>query len=131
MAPGQLQLFDVRNDIGKTREVSTENGDAVQRLTALADVAQLKLGDIDRPGRERRPAERVANPVPLLNRPQKCQLIVLRADLVVLVRACQPIRDARFSCREPRRFFGIEWDWPTAAQMAWLAGHNGMFSGGS
>jgi len=64
-APGQLQLFDVRNDVGETREVSAKNAGVVQRLTALAEVARLKFGDTNRPGREQRPAGHVANPVPL------------------------------------------------------------------
>jgi arylsulfatase A len=64
-APGQLQLFDVRNDVGESKEVSAANADVVQRLTALAEVARLDLGDADRPGRAQRPAGHVANPVPL------------------------------------------------------------------
>jgi arylsulfatase A-like enzyme len=64
-APGPLQLFDVRNDVGETREASAENADVVQRLTALSEVARLELGDTDHPGRDQRPSGRVTNPVPL------------------------------------------------------------------
>jgi hypothetical protein len=43
MAPGQLQLFNVRNDVGETRAVSAENAETVQRLTALAEVRGWNL----------------------------------------------------------------------------------------
>jgi arylsulfatase A-like enzyme len=65
-APAALQLFDVRNDVGETREVSTERGDVVRRLTALAEKARGELGDLNRTGRGQRPAGHVASPVPLM-----------------------------------------------------------------
>jgi len=60
-----LQLFDVRNDVGETREVSVEHSDVVRQLTALAEVARRELGDTNHPGRGQRPAGFSANPLPL------------------------------------------------------------------
>lgn len=59
-------LFDVRNDVSETREVSADHPDVVQHLTALADAARKELGDMNKPGRGQRPAGQVANPRPLL-----------------------------------------------------------------
>ena len=59
-------LFDVRNDVGETQEVSTNHPDVVQRLTKLADTTRQELGDVNKPGRGQRPAGHVANPQPLV-----------------------------------------------------------------
>jgi arylsulfatase A-like enzyme len=65
-APAPLALYDVRSDIGETRELSSTHPDIVQRLTLLADAARHELGDTNRPGRGQRPAGHVANPKPLV-----------------------------------------------------------------
>jgi arylsulfatase A-like enzyme len=59
------QLFDVRHDVGETRELSAENSEIVRRLTALAESARRELGDTDRAGTGQRPAGHVDNPRPL------------------------------------------------------------------
>ena len=58
----EAALYDVRNDIGETREVSTERPDIVSRLLALAEDARADLGDIDRTGANQRQAGWVENP---------------------------------------------------------------------
>jgi arylsulfatase A len=55
-APSPLELYDVRNDVSETREVSAEHPDVVARLTALAERARAELGDMDTPGTGQRPA---------------------------------------------------------------------------
>lgn len=64
-APSKAELYDVRNDVRETREVSAENPAVVKRLLALADQAREELGDMDRDGRGQRPAGWVENPQPL------------------------------------------------------------------
>jgi arylsulfatase A-like enzyme len=59
-------LYDLRNDIGETKEVSASHPDIVARLTALADKAREDLGDLNRPGKNQRPAGHVDNPKPQL-----------------------------------------------------------------
>jgi arylsulfatase A-like enzyme len=63
-APGPLALYDVRGDVGETREVSADHPDIVQRLTTLAQAARDELGDTGRPGRGQRPAGHAADPQP-------------------------------------------------------------------
>jgi arylsulfatase A len=58
-------LYDVRNDVGETRELSAQYPDVVDRLTNLAKAARVELGDTDRPGSGQRPAGYVAQPQPL------------------------------------------------------------------
>jgi arylsulfatase A len=65
-AAAPLQLFDVRNDCGETREVSADHADVVQRLTAFANVARRELGDHNLPGRAQRPAGHEPHPLPLV-----------------------------------------------------------------
>ena len=60
--PCPAELYDVRNDIGETREVSAEHPEVVERLTALAERAREDLGELDREGRDQRPAGWVDNP---------------------------------------------------------------------
>lgn len=57
-------LYDVRNDISETKEVSAQHPDIVARLTGLADQAREDLGDLGHPGKNQRPAGRVNNPKP-------------------------------------------------------------------
>jgi arylsulfatase A-like enzyme len=65
-APAPLELYDVRNDVGETKEVSADNPEVVKRLLALADKAREELGDMDKPGKGQRPAGHLENPRPLL-----------------------------------------------------------------
>lgn len=65
-APAPLALYDVRNDVGETREVSADHPQVVKRLTSLADAARQELGDTNRPGPGQRPAGFAANPQPLV-----------------------------------------------------------------
>ncbi len=64
------QLYDVRHDIGETREVAAEHPDVVARLLASAEQAREDLGDLDRPGANQRPAGWVENPQPQLLTPR-------------------------------------------------------------
>jgi arylsulfatase A-like enzyme len=59
-APSKLELYNVRDDVGETRELSAEHPDIVRRLTELAEAAQIEIA------RAQRPAGHVANPKPLL-----------------------------------------------------------------
>ncbi len=58
------ELYDVRNDISETRQVSAEHPDVVQRLLSLAEDARADLGDTDREGANQRPAGWVDDPSP-------------------------------------------------------------------
>ena len=58
------ELYDVRDDLSETREVSAEQPEVVARLAALAERARVELGDLDRPGEGQRPAGWVADPKP-------------------------------------------------------------------
>lgn len=58
----EAQLYNLREDIGETREMSGDRPDIVKRLMALADQARADLGDIDRDGANQRPAGWVDNP---------------------------------------------------------------------
>jgi len=68
-APARLELYDVRNDVGETREASGADPDVVRRLLALAERVRAELGDGDRPGRGQRPAGQVEHPRPLTQPP--------------------------------------------------------------
>lgn len=57
-------LYNVRDDLGETKDVSAQHPDIVARLTALADKAREDLGDLGREGKGQRPAGRVDNPKP-------------------------------------------------------------------
>jgi len=60
----EAELYDVRNDIGETREVAAGNPDVVRRLLAMAECARVDLGDTDREGANQRPAGWVDDPKP-------------------------------------------------------------------
>jgi arylsulfatase A-like enzyme len=64
--PQKLELYDVRNDVGETSEVSAQNPEVVQRLLSLAERARSELGDVDRPGSGQRSAAFVENPKALV-----------------------------------------------------------------
>ncbi len=61
-----LKLYDLEADIGETNNVADQHPDVVQRLLALAEKAREDLGDVNRKGRNQRPAEWVVTPKPLL-----------------------------------------------------------------
>lgn len=50
------RLFDVRNDVGETREMALDQPEVVVRLKALADAAREELGDFGKEGKGQRPA---------------------------------------------------------------------------
>lgn len=64
-APSKAALYNVRDDVGETREVSAEHPEIVARLTAMADRTRRELGDGEQTGPGQRPAGLVANPQPL------------------------------------------------------------------
>jgi arylsulfatase A len=66
-APAKAALYDVRQDIGETREVSAQHPDVVKRLEGLAARAREELGDVGREGKGQRPAGwvEVAKPLTL------------------------------------------------------------------
>lgn len=61
-APSPLQLFNVRDDIGETQEVSAQQPEVVARLLKLAEAARADLGDDDHEGPGQRPAGLVQTP---------------------------------------------------------------------
>ncbi len=67
--PAPLELYDVRNDISETREVSPANPGIVARLTKLAERGRREVGDVDAPSAGQRPSGWVEDPKPLLLAP--------------------------------------------------------------
>lgn len=61
-----LQLYNLDSDIAEKNNVADKNPDVVKRLLALAEKARDDLGDLDRKGKNQRPAGWVENPKPLL-----------------------------------------------------------------
>jgi arylsulfatase A len=61
-----LRLYDLQTDIGEQKNVAARHPDVVKRLTRLAEKAREDLGDVDRPGKNQRPAGFVAHPAPRL-----------------------------------------------------------------
>ncbi|MCA9258627.1 MAG: sulfatase-like hydrolase/transferase, partial [Planctomycetales bacterium] len=62
--PGRLtsaELYDLKSDVGETRDVAAEHPDQVERLTALAASLRERLGDslTNTKGSERRPSARL------------------------------------------------------------------------
>ncbi len=62
----KAELYDVRNDIGETREAAAAHPDVVERLLSLAERAREDLGDLGREGAGQRPAGWVDEPEPQL-----------------------------------------------------------------
>lgn len=60
------QLFNVRDDVGETEEVSAAHPEVVERLLSLANEIRREIGDMDNAGTGQRPAGHVDHPVPLL-----------------------------------------------------------------
>jgi arylsulfatase A-like enzyme len=63
-AASSAELYDLEADLGETRNLAKAHPAVVTRLLALAEKARDDLGDIDRPGRNQRPAGFVADPTP-------------------------------------------------------------------
>jgi arylsulfatase A-like enzyme len=61
-----LQLYNLDADIGEQNNVADENPDVVKRLLAFAEKARGDLGDLNRNGKNQRPAGWIENPKPLL-----------------------------------------------------------------
>jgi arylsulfatase A len=68
-ASARVALYDVRRDVGETREVAADHPDVVERLTAMAARIRRELGDGDQLGIGQRPAGSVENPQPLVTVP--------------------------------------------------------------
>jgi arylsulfatase A-like enzyme len=66
--PAEAALYDLDADIGETNNVVAAHAEVAQRLMALAAAAREDLGDGARPGKNQRPAGRVAKPVPQVSR---------------------------------------------------------------
>ncbi|TKJ36062.1 MAG: arylsulfatase [Planctomycetes bacterium B3_Pla] len=62
--PSHAELYDLEADLGETRNLANEHPDVVTRLLALVEKAREDLGDVDRPGKNQRPAGFVAEPTP-------------------------------------------------------------------
>jgi arylsulfatase A-like enzyme len=56
-----LELYDLENDRGETRDVADEHPDVVERLKTLGDKARKELGDSEQTGEEVRPVGRIIN----------------------------------------------------------------------
>jgi arylsulfatase A-like enzyme len=61
-AKAVAELYNVRDDLGETQEVSGQHAEIVARLLKLADQARAELGDEGREGAGQRPAGLVENP---------------------------------------------------------------------
>jgi hypothetical protein len=62
MERAEARLFDVRNDVGETREVAGEHPEVVARLMKMAEAAREELGDLGREGKGQRAAGWVERP---------------------------------------------------------------------
>jgi arylsulfatase A-like enzyme len=54
--PSPARLYDLVADLGETNNLVDAHPDVVRRLTLLADQARDDLGDLNRPGKNQRPA---------------------------------------------------------------------------
>ncbi len=64
----EAQLYDLKTDIGETKNLARQYPEIVTRLLSLAKKARADLGDVDQPGTHQRPAGVVADPTPRLLR---------------------------------------------------------------
>ena len=60
----EVQLYDLKADVGETMNLARQHPDIVRRLLALAEKARADLGDVGQPGAHQRPAGVVADPTP-------------------------------------------------------------------
>jgi arylsulfatase A-like enzyme len=67
--PAPARLYDLVGDLGETNNLVEEHLDVVGRLTALAEQAREDLGDLNRPGKNQRPAAFVKTPTPRVMEP--------------------------------------------------------------
>jgi arylsulfatase A-like enzyme len=67
--PVPARLYDLVADLGETRNVVEDHPEVVARLTALAEQARQDLGDLDRSGRDQRPAAFVDTATPRVMEP--------------------------------------------------------------
>jgi arylsulfatase A-like enzyme len=65
------ELYNLDADIGETTDRAAEQPEVVARLNGYLEEARADLGDGEMPGKNVRPAGRIANPVFLLPRPGK------------------------------------------------------------
>jgi len=63
-AASTAELYDLKADLGETRNLAKANPEVVMRMLVLAEKAREDLGDIDRPGKNQRPAGFIADPTP-------------------------------------------------------------------
>lgn len=62
----RVELYDVRNDVQESQEVSQQHPEVVERLRRLAQRTAAEIGDGERAGKGERPAGLIENPKPLL-----------------------------------------------------------------
>ena len=58
------RLYDLLADLGETHNLAETRPEVVQRLLGLAERARVDLGDVNRPGKNQRPAGYAENPTP-------------------------------------------------------------------
>ena len=63
---GSMRLYDLRQDLGETANVSRRHPEVVKRLLTIAEEARQDIGDRGRRGRNQRSCGRVSNPRPQL-----------------------------------------------------------------
>jgi len=62
--PQPAALFNLETDLGETSNLVDAQPDVARRLTALAEKARADLGDLNRPGKDQRPAGMVETATP-------------------------------------------------------------------
>ena len=60
------RLYDLVADLGEATNLADKHPDVVEHLARLGERAREDLGDINRPGRNQRPAGMVSDPTPRL-----------------------------------------------------------------
>jgi len=69
MGPAKARLYDLKNDIGETIDLSEQNPEKVKQLMVVAQMVRNWIGDRDKPTPNSRPAGFVEKPAPLLMKP--------------------------------------------------------------
>jgi len=64
--PRPARLYDLVADVGETQNVADQQREVVERLLTFAEKAREDLGDVNRQGKNQRPAGMVENPTPRL-----------------------------------------------------------------